>query len=110
MNTPTYTVLAFLLVLAAVTLSVSVNVLLRGRIYRWLKPQSRPRRWVLILLLVWFTVFALWFSVWMAWPQSLIAKALGVTFCIVFAVIGLTLKWLAGVVDSYVQRKGWPLR
>ncbi len=110
MDTTTLRVLAFLLFLAVVSVSVSLNILVRGKIYRWLKPQSRPRRWVLISLLVLFAVFAVWFPVWMTWPQSLIAKALTLTFGIVFVVVGLTLKWLDSMVDSYFERRGWPLR
>jgi dolichol kinase len=110
MNTTTSVVLASLLFLAVVSVSLSLNVLFRGKIYRWLEPESRPRRWVLISSLLLFAVFTIWFPVWMTWPQSLIAKALTLTFAIVFSVVGLTLKWFNRVVDSYVQRKGWPLR
>jgi hypothetical protein len=110
MNTTSRVVLASLLFLAGLSLGVSLNILLRGKIYHWLKPESRPRRWVLISCLVLFAVFAVWFPVWMTWPRSLIAKALTLTFAVVFAVVGLTFKWFYSVVDSYFQRKGWPLR
>jgi len=89
---------------------VSLNVLLRGRIYQHLKPQSRPRRWVLLCVLLLFTVFAVWFPVWMSWPQSVIAKILTIMFGMLFFIVGMTVRWFRPSVDRYVQKKGWPLR
>jgi uncharacterized membrane protein YcfT len=110
MNTATVAVLVSLLLLAVVAVSVSVNVLMRGRVYQWLKPESRPRRWVLFALLFLFAVFVLWFSVWMTWPQSHVARALTFSFGIAFLAVGLTLRWFAAAVDLFVKRRGWPLR
>jgi hypothetical protein len=109
-NAFTGVLLTALLLLAVVTVSASLNILLRGRVYRWLKPESRPRRWVLIWLLVLLAVFAIWFAVWMLWSGSPIADALTLTFLVVFAIVGLTFRWLGGIVDWNVERKGWPLR
>jgi hypothetical protein len=64
----------------------------------------------LILLLLLFIVFAAWFPVWMAWPNSFVAKALTLTFAIVLGVIGLTSRWFAFAVDLFIKRRGWPLR
>ena len=110
MNTASSTLLAGLLLLTVAAISASVNVLVRGSIYRRLKPESRPRRWVLLALLVLFAAFAVWFPVWMTWPHSLAAKALTLTFAIVFGVVGLALRWFTAAVDLFVQKKGWPLR
>jgi len=96
--------------LAVASVTVALNILLKGRIYEHLKPQSRPRRWVLVSMLLLFTVFAVWFPVWMSRPQSGIAKLLTVVFGLVFFVVGMALKWFTPSVDRYVQRKGWPLR
>jgi len=52
-------VLGFLMTLAIMTVSVSLSILFRGRVYRWLKPESRPRRGVLLSLLLLFVVFAM---------------------------------------------------
>lgn len=110
MNTTSQLVLAGLLVLTLVVIGTSVNILLRGSIYRWLKPASRPRRWVLVALLLLFAVFAVWFPIWMAWPDTIIAKALTLTFGVAFCIVGFTLRWFTRVVDAFVVRKGWPLR
>jgi len=102
--------LGSLLILAIASVAVTLNVLLRGRIYQRLRPQSRPRRWVLLSTLLVFTAFAAWFPVWVSWPQSVIAKILTVVFGLVFFFVGITLKWFTPLVDRYVQRKGWPLK
>ena len=91
-------------------MTVALNVLLKGRIYQRLKPQSRPHRWVLLSMLLLFTVFAVWFPVWMSWPESVIAKILTAMFGLLFFIVGMTLKWFGPSVDRYVERKGWPLR
>ena len=101
---------AGLLLLAIVTITASVNILLRGTIYRRLKPESRPRRWVLLALLLLLALFAVWFPVWMTWPHSLVARALTLTFGIVFGVVGLGLRMFTSAVDLFVQKRGWPLR
>jgi hypothetical protein len=50
----------FLIVLTVVSVAVSVNILLRGKIWRSLKPGSRPRRWVIVLLLVSLVTTFVW--------------------------------------------------
>jgi hypothetical protein len=109
-NTASLLLLSGLILLAVVTVSASVNILLRGRLYQRMKPQRRPRRWVLYSLLLLFAVFVVWFPVWMTWPHSLIARTLASTFAIFFGVVGVTLKWFTGPVDLFVEKRGWPLR
>ncbi len=110
MNAASLTLLAGLLLLSVAAIGASVNILLRGSIYKRLKPESRPRRWVLMALMMLFAVFAIWFPVWISWPNSLIAKALTLTFAIVLGIVGLTLRWFTGAVDVFVVSRGWPLR
>ena len=107
---PTYVALLALILLAIATVSVLLNLLLRGSLYRRLKPQARPRRWVLFFLLTDFVAFAVWFPIWMMWPKSLLAKTLTLVFGVVFGMIGLTFKWGGGFMDMLYERKGWPLR
>src|SRR5262249_29054183 len=107
---PSHIALVALLVLAIASLTVALNLLFRGSLYRRLKPESRPRRWVLVFLLADFAAFAAWFPIWIMWPQSLIAKALTMVFGMVFLIVGLTLKWGGGLMDMLYERKGWPLR
>lgn len=109
MNRTSTLLLSLLLLLAIVSLTIAINILLRGRVYQRLKPESRPRRWVLISLLFLFAVFAVWFPIWISWPQSMIARVLTATFAVVFGAVGMTLKWFNGIVDRYVRSKGWPL-
>jgi len=93
---------------AAVWLSVAM--LSRGRFYKSLDPKSRPRRWVLIVLLVLLGVFVLWFPIWMMWPHSVIGRMLTGLFGLIFFLAYMTLTWFSGTVDSYVKRRGWRLR
>ena len=96
------TVLGLLVVLGVVALGLSIAMLRRRKLYQRLSPEARPRRWVLISLLVLFTVFIVWFPVWMTWPDTLISRILlGPTF----GVVGLTLKWLSPLVDGYIRRR-----
>ena len=103
-------VLGLLVILGIVTVWVSVAILLRGKLYRRLKPEARPRRWVVISLLILFGVFVVWFPIWMMWPNALLSRILLVLFGLTFFVVGMTIKWLTPLVDAYFQRKGWPLR
>ena len=103
-------VLGLLAALAIAVVWLSVTILLRGKLYSRLKPDARPRRWVLISLLVLFGIFVIWFPVWMMWPNALISRLLLGLFGVSFFVVGMTIKWLRPLVDAYVQRKGWPLR
>jgi hypothetical protein len=89
---------------------VSILMLRRGRFYQWLKPKSRPRRWVLILLLIMFAAFLAWFPIWMLWPDAPGSRILTSIFLATFFVGGLTLKSFSPLVDLFVKRKGWPLR
>jgi hypothetical protein len=101
---------SFLLILALVSASVSINILLRGSIWHYLKPASRPRRWVLILLLLSLAITAVWLPVFIAWPHTVIARVLTVVWGVAFAGTVLTIKWLAGFVDLLFKQRGWPLR
>jgi len=94
--------------IAAVWLSTAI--LRRGKLYHRLKPEARPRRWVLISVLVLFVVFLVWFPVWMAWPETLISRLLTIIFAGSFLLIGVALKWFAPLVDAFIRRKRWPLR
>jgi hypothetical protein len=109
-DSATLVALLFLLALAIVSVSVSINILLRGRIWQRLKPASRPRRWVLILLLLSFVVTLIWLPVFVLYPHTSIARALTGVWGLAFGGTCLTLKWLAGIVDVFYQRRGWPLR
>jgi RsiW-degrading membrane proteinase PrsW (M82 family) len=64
-----------LVVAAVILLSVSIHLLMRGRFYHRLKPESRPRRWVVYLFLSWFVAFVLWFPVCFIWPGSFMAQS-----------------------------------
>jgi hypothetical protein len=48
--------------LAICTVWTWISVLRRGPVYHGLRPESRPRRWVLILWLIDFAVFPRWLS------------------------------------------------
>jgi hypothetical protein len=106
----TIILLGFLVVLGIAAVWLSIVILLRGKLYRRLKPDARPRRWVLISLLGLFLVFIIWFPVWITWPHALISRFLTLFFGLSFALVGLTFKWLAPLVDAYIERKGWLLR
>lgn len=110
MGLASYALLVGLTLLAVTSVGASLNILMRGALYRRLKPRSRPRRWVLLVLLVMFGAFAVWFPVWMLWPHSIIAKALTLVFGVVFGLGGLMLRWFGGLVDMLYERKGWQLR
>lgn len=103
-------VLSAMMVFALTAVSASVLILRRGRLYHKIKPEARPRRWVLFSLLILFGVFAVWFPVWVLWPSALVSKALTLLFGVTFFVVGITLKWFSALVDTIVKRKGWTLR
>src|SRR5215469_12640456 len=106
----TLIVLGLLVALAIGAVWLSITILLRGKLYHRLKPDARPRRWVLISLLALFLIFLVWFPVWMTWPHALISRFLTLLFGVSFVIVSLTFKWFAPLVDAYVTRKGWPLR
>ena len=112
MDNATVAVLIFLLSLTLVSVAVAINILLRGRIWRCLKPESRPRRWVLIWLLISLFLTFVWLPVFVARPYTQLAKALTVVWAIVFIGMGLVFKLplLSSTVDMIFERKGWPLR
>jgi O-antigen/teichoic acid export membrane protein len=89
---------------------LSVTILRRGKLYHRLRPEARPRRWILISLLFLFAVFAISFPVWMAWPNALISRLLLGLFGLTFFLVGMTIKWLTPLVDSCIKRRGWSLR
>jgi hypothetical protein len=103
-------VLALVGVLGISAVVLSIVILRRGKFYHRLKPESRPRRWVLFSLLVLVGVFVVWFPTWMIWPRALISRILSGMFAVTFFVVGITYKWLWRPVDSYITRKGWQLR
>jgi hypothetical protein len=109
-NSATLAALLVLLVLTVVSVSVSINILLRGRIWQHLKPASRPRRWVLVLLLVSLAMTVVWLPVFVFYPRAPVARVFTVVWGFTFGGTCLTLKWLAGIVDLFYKRRGWPLR
>src|SRR5579864_160026 len=112
MLSPLGIVIVFTLVfgLGMTAVVVSVLILRRGKFYDQLKPESRPRRWVLFLILILFAVFIVWTPIWAIWPHAFISRALTALFGITFFVVGITFKWLSPLVDMFIKRKGWPLR
>ncbi len=65
---------------------------------------------MLILLLASLATTAVWLPVFFLWPHTLIAKALTSLWGLTFVGTCLILKWLAGFVDLFYERRGWPLR
>lgn len=108
--TGTTVLLALLVGVGAVSVGLSVALLRRGKLYYRLRPEARPRRWVLVAMLVLAAVFIVWFPVWLLWPQALVARLLLGLFGATFGALALTLKWFSPLVDAYVRRRGWPLR
>jgi hypothetical protein len=108
----TVAVLVFLLSLTSVSAAVSINILLRGRIWQRLKPSSRPRRWVLIWLLISLFLTFVWLPVFVERPDTQLAKVLTVLWAISFIGMGLVFKFppLSSAVDMIFERNGWPLR
>ena len=89
---------------------LAIVILRRGNLYHRLGSEERPRRWVLISLLVLLAVFVVWFPVWMTWPDAMISRVLTLLFGIAFGLMALSLKWFSPLIDWYIKRKGWPLR
>jgi hypothetical protein len=103
-------VLGFLVGLGISVAAVSISILHRGKLYRRLNPETRPRRWVLISLLFLLAVFMVWFPVWMIWPHALISRVLTRLFGITFFVVAIAIKRFSSMVDGHIRRRGWPLR
>jgi drug/metabolite transporter (DMT)-like permease len=101
--------LGLLIGLGIAAVSVSAAILSKGKLYHRLKPESRPRRWVLIWSLALFLIFIIWFPVWITWPRAPVSLLLTALFGVSLFAYGLTLKWFAHLVDAYVKSKGWPL-
>jgi hypothetical protein len=101
---------AVLLFLAVCTVSTSVSILRRKRVYHWLSPSRRPRRWVLIILMQLFGFFCLVLLVGFIFRDVWISRALLVFFAIDSFATLLTLKWFPVLVDQLVIRQGWKLR
>jgi hypothetical protein len=108
--TGTVIVIGLIALLGVSAVALSINILRRGRLYRRLRPEARPRRWILLALLFLFAVFAIWFPVWISWPEALISRFLLGLFGATFLAVGIMLRWLAPLVDHFVKRRGWPLR
>ena len=106
----TVAVLILLIAFAISAVVLSIMILSRGRFYQRLSPEARPRRWVLISVLVLFAIFVIAFSVWMMWPDALVSRVLLGAFGIAFFVVGFAIRLLTPQVDAFVERRGWQLR
>jgi hypothetical protein len=106
----TIAVLILLIGFAISAVVVSIMILSRGKLYERLSPEARPRRWILICVLVLFAIFVISFSVWMMWPDELVSRVLLGAFGVVFFVVGFAIRLLTPQVDAYVERRGWRLR
>jgi hypothetical protein len=83
----------------------------KGSLYRRLKPNSRPRRWVLFLLLYLVVFAAGWLGASVLWPESITARIGPAFFVIPLALFGVLTKWgLTPIVDKWIERRGWRLR
>ena len=109
-RTGTIIVISMVIALGISAVVLSVVILRRGKLYDRLRPEARPRRWILISILFLFAVFVIWFPVWMTWPDALISRLLLGLFSVAFLAVGVTIKWLTPFVDSCFRRRGWPLR
>lgn len=109
-RTGTIIVISLVVGLGISAVVLSIIILRRGKLYHRLRPEARPRRWILISLLFLFAVFVIWLPVWMTWPNALISRLLLGLFGVTFFLVAMTIKWLTPLVDSYVKRRGWPIR
>jgi len=100
---------AVLVIAGVAAVMTAVIILRKGKLYHRLKPESRPRRWVLLSCLILFGVWIISFPVWLIWPHALVPRILLLVFAVTFFVVGITLRWFSGVVDWYYKRRGWPL-
>jgi hypothetical protein len=100
----------FLIAAGFAAAATAIAILRKGGLYHRLKPEARPRRWVLFLCPILFGVFWVCFPVWVIWPQAFISRVLLLIFALTFAVVGLALKRFHWLVDWYCKRRGWPLR
>ena len=89
---------------------VSVDILRKGKLYQSLRPEARPRRWVLIWLLVPLAVCVVYVPIQLIWPDTWTSRILLRVLGIVFLAVLCTLRFLWWLVDWYYKRKGWPLR
>ena len=105
-----FLVVLFLSLLAVFAVGLSIALLAKGKLYTRMKPERRPRRWVLWGCLFVFAAFCVWFPFFLIWPESLFSRVLLLIFGLSFSSFLFTLKWFSGVVDWYFKRKGWPLR
>jgi len=106
----TIAVLILLIGFAISAVVVSIMILSRGKLYERLSPETRPRRWILICVLVLFAIFVIAFSMWMMWPDALVSRVLLGGFGVVFFLVGFAIRLLTPQVDAYVERRGWQLR
>jgi hypothetical protein len=102
--------LSFFVGLGISAVALSIIILSRGRQYHRLSAEARPRRWVLLSLLILLAVFVIWFPMSQLWPNALISRILLVLFSLTFFVVLFTLRWLAPLVDAFIKRRGWHLR
>lgn len=103
---------SFLAILAVASIAASLDILFRGELYRSLKPNSRPRRWVMVVLLLSLATTFVWLPVFLMWPHAVITRVLTVFWGTIFFSVTLTLRfeWLSGAVDQWITRRGWQLR
>ena len=106
----TVAVVILLIAFAITAVVFSIMILSRGKLYERLSPETRPRRWMLICVLVLFAIFVIAFSVWMMWPDALVSRVLLGAFGIAFFVVGFAIRLLTPQVDAFVERMGWQLR
>lgn len=99
-----------LAVLAVCTVWTSMSILCRKRVYDWLRPETRPRRWVLIVLMQLFAIFCILLLVGFIFRDTWITQILFFLFAIDFAMTLMTLKWFAPLMDRFVTHRGWDLR
>jgi hypothetical protein len=81
-------------------------LLRKGPLYRSLNPTSRPRRWVLFLLLYLVVCVAGWLGVSALCPDSISAR-IGLAFLVIpLALFGILMKWgLTHIVDKWIERR-----
>src|SRR5438874_1840326 len=106
MDTRTKVFCFLLALLTLAVVSVSVNILRRGRIWTSLDPASRPRRWVLFALLALLGLTFVCLVVFIVWPDTLLARSLIIIWAVAFLGTGFTLRWLSGLVDFVYKRRG----
>src|SRR5438105_2462247 len=86
-------VVGALLIAVGCIVAVCVQLLRRGRVYRKLPAESRPRRWVIALMLTYLLIFCGWFPIWLIWPHAFISRALLLLLGLATLVVGVTARF-----------------